>query len=82
VHVLSRKDKVVYMINTAQVIRNFTWDCTVGAGIDPEETPEPTAQMCADLAKQLGHADGKLYSEELRTFKQVFKKCLQEIAQS
>lgn len=59
-------------------IESAAWDCTVGAGIDPDEATEPTAAHLAYLHGELGREPTP---EELTYFIVRWHQGVREVAQ-
>ncbi len=60
-------------------IESFAWNCTVGAGVDPDEcSNEPDEDAQRALSTFLGRA---LTGEDIDVLVRAWRRCLQEIAQ-
>lgn len=60
-------------------IENMVWDCTVGAGVDPDEcSNEPDSDFFQALKYALGR---KVTGEDIACALEAWRRCLQEIRQ-
>lgn len=64
--------------NLRRRIESAAWDCTVGAGIDPDEADKPTPDNLDYLAEELGR---KPTDEELKLFNDKWNEGVRCVAQ-
>ena len=72
------KTKSSLDFKTRSNIESFAWDCTIGAGVDMDEKPEPSELDIKLLEKRLGH---KLSAEEVTYLNTSWHKCQREMSQ-